>query len=73
MIKLNKSLNAWQTSCFEDVLKAEIEQLDATLLPLQQALAQGNYANDSDFSVMVLSVADEPDFICTKTGIFYKG
>lgn len=73
MFKLNKTLDAWQTPRFKDVFKAEIEQLDATLLPLQQALAQGNYAKDSDFSVMVLSVADEPDSIRAKTGIFYRG
>ena len=73
MIKLNKTLDAWETPDFKDILKTEIEQLDATQLPLQQALSQGNYTNDNNFTVMVLSVTDEANFIRTKTGVFYKG
>mgnify|MGYP001812811117 FL=1 len=72
-IKLSKTLDAWETAGFNDVAKAEIEQLDATVLPLQQALSQGNYTNDNNFSVMILSSIDEPGIIRVKTGIFYKG
>ncbi|MEJ2181569.1 MAG: hypothetical protein P8Y28_14335 [Gammaproteobacteria bacterium] len=72
-IKLSKTLDAWETAGFNDVAKAEIEQLDATVLPLQQALLQGNYTNDNNFSVMILSSIDEPSVIRVKTGIFYKG
>jgi len=73
MIHLTKSLKAWKTSDFNNTLKGEIEQLDATLLPLQQALSQGNYTDDNDFSVMIISVSEEPGTIHVKTGIFYKG
>ena len=36
MIQLNKSLTAWNTPEFKDVLQQEIAQLDRDLLLLQQ-------------------------------------
>jgi hypothetical protein len=73
MIRLTKSLNAWGTPAFGEVLKDEMEHLDAALLPLQQGLARGNYVSDGNFSVMILRVAQDPEAIHVTAGIFYSG
>jgi len=73
MIKLPKALTAWQSTDFTAVLKEEIEQLDAEMLPLQQGMSQSSYVRGDEFSVMIISVADEAGFIRVKAGIFYSG
>jgi len=73
MIKLEKSLNAWGTSAFNDVLKKEIEQLDAQCLPLQQGLSYSSYTSGDDFSVMIISVNEDNSFLHVKAGVFYSG
>jgi hypothetical protein len=73
MIRLTKAFNAWGTPAFEDILKAEVEQLDADLLPLQQGLANTSHVTDSQHKVMILRVADDQGFIHVKVGIFYSG
>jgi hypothetical protein len=55
------------------VFKDEIEQMDAALLPLQQALSVSSHVADSGFSVMVLSISDDDDFIRVKAAILYAG
>ena len=73
MIQLSKSLHAWKTQGFKDILKHELEQLEVQVLPLQQGLSQSSYATDSKFQVMIISVVEEPEFIRAKTGVFYTG
>lgn len=73
MIRLTKSLKAWRTPAFQDVLKDELEALDATVMPLQQGLAQSSYAVGGKFNVMIISVSKRPGFIRAKAGIFYTG
>jgi len=73
MIRLSKALAAWQTPAFKAVLKAEIEHLDANLLPLQEGLSQSSHANADKLSVMILSVVEEPDCLRVKAGLFYTG
>jgi hypothetical protein len=73
MIRLTKSINAWGTRDFEDVLKKEIEQLDAAQLPLQQGMSSGSYALDNKLKVMILSVTDDSGYISLKAGVFYTG
>jgi hypothetical protein len=72
-IRLPRSLDAWNTPGFRDVLKREIEQLDAGKLPLQQALSSTSYALTDSLQVMVLGVTDAPDLIRAKVGIFFSG
>lgn len=72
MINLRKSLAVWGTPAFEARLRGEIEELDAGLLPLQQALSQGSYVTDAKFSVMLISAAEEATFLRVKLGIFYS-
>ncbi len=73
MMRLLHSLSAWGTPAFQDVFKHEVGQINATLLPLQQALSVSSHVADSGFSVMALSVSDDAGFIRVKAGIFYAG
>jgi len=73
MIRLTETLNAWGTPDFEDVLKKEIEQNDAGLLPLQQGLSTSSYAIDGKFNVMIVGVSEAAGIIRVKAGIFYSG
>ena len=73
MIRLTETVNAWGTSAFNDILKKEIEQIDATHLPLQHGLTTGSYVVDGKFSAMVISATEEAGFIRAKAGIFYSG
>ena len=49
MTRLPKSLGAWGTPGFGDILKQEIEQLDAGLLPLQQGLSLSSYVTERPY------------------------
>lgn len=73
MCHLPKSLHAWETPEFRDVLKREIEQLDAGQLPLQQGLSSSSYVTDRPFQAMIISVSEEAGLIRAKAGIFYTG
>jgi hypothetical protein len=73
MIRLNQALDAWGTPEFEAVLKQEIEQLDAELLPLQQGLARSSHVTDRPFQAMIISVHEADGLIQAKAGIFYTG
>ena len=72
MIQLTETLNAWGTPYFKDVLKKEIEQIDAGQLPLQQGLSTGSYVIDGKFNVMIVGVSEEAGLIRVKAGIFYS-
>ena len=73
MIRLARSLSAWGTPYFEDILKSEIEQLGAEQLPLQQGLSTSSYALDDKLNVRMISASEEASFIRAKVGIFYSG
>jgi hypothetical protein len=66
-------LNAWGTPDFENILKAEIAQLGAEQLPLQQGLSTSSYALDDKLNVRIIGVSEEASFIRAKVGIFYTG
>ena len=71
MPKLADSLHAWGTPDFKRILKSEIEQLDASQLPLQQGLSIGSYALDNKLDVIVIDAAEAEGHIRAKVGIFY--
>ena len=73
MIRLTKTLDAWGTPDFKDILKREIEQLDAGQLPLQQGLSTGSYAIDSNLQAMIIGVSEAAGCIHVTAGIFYSG
>jgi hypothetical protein len=73
MIQLGRALGAWGTPAFRDVLKAEIERLNANQLPLQQGLSQSSYACDDDIKAVIISVSEKTGVIRATAGIFYTG
>ena len=73
MPRLTKSLNAWQTPRFDEILKGEIRQMDTSILPLQQGLAHGSVALDDVLDVIIISKSEGMVAIHVKTGIFYAG
>lgn len=73
MIKLTNALTAWGTHDFNAVLKAELENLDAALLPLQQGMSQSSYVSGDHFNVMIINTLDAADVIRVKAGVFYNG
>lgn len=73
MIRLPKSLQAWGHPGFDAVLKAEIEQLDARLLPLQQALTRSSHVTDRPFQAMIIGASEDAARIRVKAGMFYTG
>ena len=73
MIAFTKSLNSWNTPEFKQVLSQEILGLDASDLPLQQALSQSSYVSESAFSVNVQASEENEKSVTTKVGIFFTG
>ena len=73
MIRLTKSLKAWGTTNFADILKTEVEQVKADALPLQQGLSLSSYVTDSPHKAVIVNVSEEADFIRVKAGLFYSG
>ena len=73
MTRLPKSLNAWGTPEFKEILKREIEQLDAGNFPLQQGLSASSHVTDRPFQAMIIGASEEAGLIRVKAGIFYTG
>lgn len=73
MIKLSHALAAWGTDAFDNSFKAEVEQLPADQLPLQQGLALSSYVSGEPFKVMVIGSSEGASSIRVKAGIFYSG
>lgn len=51
--RLPASARAWGSVAFPEVFKREVEALDPVLLPLVEALAQGNAVADEPVTVLV--------------------
>jgi hypothetical protein len=73
MIQLHAALDAWGSAAFETVLKADIEQLDAACLPLQQGLSHSSYACDEDIRIVVTHAAEVSGTLQVRAGVFYSG
>ncbi|TCK19365.1 hypothetical protein DFR30_2675 [Thiogranum longum] len=73
MIRLKKAHMGWGSACFDEQLKKEIEQVDASQLPLQAGLSQSSYVSDEPFRVMVIGTTETESHIQVRAGIFYSG
>ncbi len=73
MIRLKESLAAWGSSDFKQVLKYEIQRLDAKLLPLQDGLSQTSYVSEDKIDAVILKVTEAENVILAETSIFYSG
>jgi hypothetical protein len=72
-IHLPKALQAYGTETFNAVLKAEVEQLDRDLLPLQQGLCFSSHALGDRLSAVVLGADAEHGWLHVRVGLFYHG
>jgi len=72
MLRLENSMRAWGSTKFKDILKQEIERMDAEHLPLQQALMVGNYVIANQHTAMINSVFEMEKVVRVTAGIFYK-
>ena len=70
---LPHALAAWGTPGFGEVFKLEVEQLDASLLPLQQGLTGTSAVADEPHSAMLLGATVVGDCLRVRAGIFYAG
>lgn len=73
MIRLPQALAAWGTPEFTEVLRQDIEQLDAEQLPLQQGLSRSSYVTDQPFQARIIAAREEAGSLRVKAGIFYTG
>ena len=73
MQKLQKSLEAWESQDFGSAFKEEVRRMGVDSLPLQAGLSRSSHVSGSQYDVVVLNVAEEPQRILVKAGIFYQG
>jgi hypothetical protein len=73
LIHLPKSLRAWPSPDFRAVFKAELEQLEAGALPLQEGLSLSSHANPDSLEVVILGVTEEAEQVSARVGLFYTG
>ncbi|MBE0509385.1 MAG: hypothetical protein K0A95_02335 [Chromatiales bacterium] len=69
---LPRSLAAYGSPAFADILKAELGELDSQCLPLQQGLRNGSTSLDHKLSFMLLTQQQNSDHILVKLGMFYS-
>lgn len=72
MILLDKSIRAWGTPDFADVLKQQLSQLDIDQLPLQQGMSVGSHVIDAPVTVVNIRAAEMKDVIRVQAGIFFQ-
>ena len=70
--QLPRSLAAYGSPAFADILKAELGELDSQCLPLQQGLRSGSASLDNKLSFMLLAQQQNGDDILVKLGMFYS-
>lgn len=73
MIYLTKTLAAWGSPDFENILKMEIERMGVDQLPLQEGLLVSSLALDHNLKAIILNVYNDESFIHVKAGLFYEG
>lgn len=73
MARLEKTLLAWGTPDFELVLKREVAQSGAEVLPLQQGLSNSSAVADGPITVVVKEVVGLEGVIRTRLGLLYQG
>lgn len=73
MIKLEKTLLAYNSSDFNKVAKEEISNIDPALLPLQQGLSLSSYVSKTPFTIVILNSLDKTLSLNIKAGVFYTG
>jgi len=71
MPKLPETVQPCNSSCFEKVLKRELENLPSGILPLEKGTNRGGFVDDSDISASVISVKQDENEVRALVGIFF--
>ncbi|MDH5191022.1 MAG: glucosamine--fructose-6-phosphate aminotransferase [Gammaproteobacteria bacterium] len=71
MPDFQKSVEAWGTKQFSQVLKCEIESLASGILPLDKATTQGGVVEDHNITVTILGSVEDESTIIAKAGVFF--
>jgi len=71
MIKLIKSLQAWNTRTFAETLQAEIQQLSAAALPLHQCSGQGGMVDHDSISASILASRATEQALEIRLAVFF--
>ncbi|AHK78183.1 glucosamine--fructose-6-phosphate aminotransferase [Ectothiorhodospira haloalkaliphila] len=69
---LSRSLKAFGSEGFAQVLKEEVSGLGSGVLPLQQGLRTGSNSLDGGLEIMVLRSKEAPAILRVRIGIFYQ-
>ena len=72
MIVLDRTLRAWGTPVFDDVLKQQLLQLSIDQLPLQQGMSMGSYVIDAPITLVNIRAAEMNDVIRVQAGVFFQ-
>jgi len=72
VIRLPKTLSAWQTPALKAVFEQEIKTLELSLLPLVRAMSRGSQIAVDEIGVMLISSAESGSSIQVKAGIFFS-
>jgi len=73
MINLRDAIDAWGTPDFNNVIKAELEQMSVEQLPLQQGLSFSSIALDTSIQAIIISSSETKKRINVKVSLFYTG
>ena len=71
MVTMPRALEAWGGEGFKQTLKEELETFRRDVLPLDQAIEQGNRVYDNDLGVTVMRVNDDEEAIYARVGVFF--
>jgi hypothetical protein len=71
MPTLSASLGEWNTAGFKQTLKAEIESLESTQLPLLKGISHGGVPDGGPVLVSVLKVEEQVERIDADLGVFF--
>lgn len=72
MPKFTTSLTNWGSDSFSQTLKNEMENLEASVLPLDKGTTQGGLVDDSNISATIINFTEEEGYIQAKVGVFFN-
>jgi len=71
MIKLVKSLQAWNSRTFAETLQAEVQQLSAAELPLHLCSGQGGMVDHDSISASILASSATEQALEIRLAVFF--
>ena len=72
MPKFSKALHAWASPLFNKILKQEIIDLDAGILPLAQATTQAGFVDETDIDCTIIKSSENKQSIMIHVAVFFS-